>query len=294
MNFAGAMTFRYILALTVLAAIALTSDYMLVKRIRAEQGQSAEVNIAGRQRLLVQKMAFCALQIVAADKPGEREQARQELRHAMDVLNICVDGLLNGNAALNLPGNPAPEIRAIYYEPPHHLQQQLRVFTAAAEALLRDEVATWTQSNAHLHYLVDNTARLLQPLDLVVSLYQREGEQAIVELQRLERTMLAITMGVLVLMALFIFRPMVERIREHLQERELAAQERERLIAELRDALARVKTLRGLIPICAECKKIRDDRGYWNLLEDYLGRHSDADFTHGFCPDCQRRFEEDG
>jgi hypothetical protein len=47
-----------------------------------------------------------------------------------------------------------------------------------------------------------------------------------------------------------------------------------------------VKQLSGLLPICASCKKIRDDRGYWNQLEHYISDHSEADFTHGICPDC--------
>lgn len=54
----------------------------------------------------------------------------------------------------------------------------------------------------------------------------------------------------------------------------------------LREALARVKTLGGLIPICAGCKKIRDDKGYWNQIESYISQHSDALFSHGYCPDC--------
>lgn len=55
---------------------------------------------------------------------------------------------------------------------------------------------------------------------------------------------------------------------------------------ELKDALANVKTLKGLLPICASCKKIRDDKGYWNRLEEYIHERTDADFTHGVCPDC--------
>jgi PAS domain S-box-containing protein len=63
-------------------------------------------------------------------------------------------------------------------------------------------------------------------------------------------------------------------------------QERERLIVELQEALAEVRTLSGLLPICAQCKKIRDDRGYWNQIEVYLRDHTDANFSHGVCPDC--------
>ncbi|MCB9727827.1 MAG: hypothetical protein H6746_04975 [Deltaproteobacteria bacterium] len=61
------------------------------------------------------------------------------------------------------------------------------------------------------------------------------------------------------------------------------------LITELRDALAEVRTLRGLVPICAWCKKIRDDAGYWKSVESFIEAHTEAEFTHGMCPDCHER-----
>lgn len=64
------------------------------------------------------------------------------------------------------------------------------------------------------------------------------------------------------------------------------------VIEELRKAMDEIKTLRGLIPICAWCKKIRDDRGYWDQLEVYLSKHSEAIFSHGLCPDCSRAERE--
>ncbi|MCP4686958.1 MAG: hypothetical protein GY859_02850 [Desulfobacterales bacterium] len=60
----------------------------------------------------------------------------------------------------------------------------------------------------------------------------------------------------------------------------------EKLIAELKKSMAEVKTLSGLLPICASCKKIRDDKGYWNQIEDYLWSKSRVEFSHGICPDC--------
>jgi len=62
-----------------------------------------------------------------------------------------------------------------------------------------------------------------------------------------------------------------------------------RLLNELRAALEKVRLLSGLIPICSVCKKIRDDRGYWNQLEHYLKTHSEAEFTHSICPDCAKK-----
>ena len=67
-----------------------------------------------------------------------------------------------------------------------------------------------------------------------------------------------------------------------------AAEERERMIDQLKEALANVKTLRGLIPICASCKKIRDDKGYWRQVEVYVRDRSEAEFSHGVCPDCMK------
>ena len=69
-------------------------------------------------------------------------------------------------------------------------------------------------------------------------------------------------------------------------ERKQMELEREALIAQLTAALADVKTLSGLLPICSSCKKIRDDTGYWRTLERYLSDHSEAQFSHGLCDDC--------
>lgn len=77
------------------------------------------------------------------------------------------------------------------------------------------------------------------------------------------------------------------------RKRKEAEAERERLILELTEALAKVKTLTGLLPICSSCKNIRDDNGYWNRLEVYLQQHSEATLTHGICPDCAHRLYPD-
>jgi PleD family two-component response regulator len=78
----------------------------------------------------------------------------------------------------------------------------------------------------------------------------------------------------------------VTRAIRYAIERHQILEERKKLMQE---ALATVKTLKGLLPICATCKKIRDDKGYWNQLEAYIEAHSDAEFTHGLCPECKKR-----
>lgn len=76
-------------------------------------------------------------------------------------------------------------------------------------------------------------------------------------------------------------------------ERKKAEREREQLLAELRKALAEVKALSGLLPVCASCKSIRNDDGYWQKMEAYLREHSDVEFTHGLCPPCVEKLYPD-
>ncbi|MCJ7495060.1 MAG: PAS domain S-box protein, partial [Deltaproteobacteria bacterium] len=76
-------------------------------------------------------------------------------------------------------------------------------------------------------------------------------------------------------------------------ERKQAEEEREKLVRDLQKALSEVKTLKGIFPICASCKKIRDDKGYWNQVEVYIRDHSEAEFSHGICPDCKEKLYGD-
>ena len=79
----------------------------------------------------------------------------------------------------------------------------------------------------------------------------------------------------------------------NLDERIIAEKQREKVIEELKIALSEVKKLSGLLPICSHCKKIRDDEGYWNQIEAYITKHSDAKFSHGICQDCLKKFYPD-
>jgi hypothetical protein len=72
-------------------------------------------------------------------------------------------------------------------------------------------------------------------------------------------------------------------------ERKRALREKEMLINELREALSKVKTLGGLLPTCAGCRKIRDEDGEWHDMESYISAHSEAGFSHGLCPACAER-----
>lgn len=76
---------------------------------------------------------------------------------------------------------------------------------------------------------------------------------------------------------------------QDITEMKMREQEREKLISDLQEALKRIKNLSGLIPICANCKRIRDDRGYWRRIEKYIEERSEAEFTHSLCPECEEK-----
>ncbi len=79
---------------------------------------------------------------------------------------------------------------------------------------------------------------------------------------------------------------MLARAIRYSIERKRLLLEKDRLISQLKEALQNIKTLSGLLPICAVCKQIRDDRGYWQQVESYVQQHSNAVFTHSICPKC--------
>jgi len=97
----------------------------------------------------------------------------------------------------------------------------------------------------------------------------------------------ALILSVIVFPALYflVFKP----LRMHVDFRRKAETDKDRLILDLRKALEEVKTLKGFIPICSSCHKIRDDEGFWQRLELYISAHSDAQFSHGICPDCRKK-----
>ncbi len=106
-----------------------------------------------------------------------------------------------------------------------------------------------------------------------------------------------LVISILMMAGISLIRPVFEALassREDLrtmnEELSKLSGEQKTLIARLQEALANVKTLKGLLPICASCKKVRDDKGYWHQVEVYVRDRSDAEFSHGICPECAEKY----
>lgn len=118
------------------------------------------------------------------------------------------------------------------------------------------------------HFL---TAERMQIIDMLISSFETAVTHKL-EVDRVNRQLTQLN----------------DQLVQEVAERKKSEQEKERLIGELQQALAEVKKLSGLLPICASCKRIRDDQGYWRQIEGYISAHSEADFSHGICPKCAK------
>jgi len=133
------------------------------------------------------------------------------------------------------------------------------------------------------------TLRRIEPLVLLLSGDRANPPGLFYETAGLALSGLMVA-GIYLIKPLFVsIQHSEDALRDANAKLSLISQEQLILIAELQEALANNKTLKGMLPICASCKNIRDDRGYWNQIEAYVAEHSDAEFTHGICPDCIKK-----
>jgi len=217
--FIKTITLSYLLATGLLAALAVGSYTVLHELTNAEATSAAQVNVSGRQRMLSQRIAMMGNRLIEfsehSSQPDLTEMARRGILDATLLMEQSHQGLIQGDPSINLPTNPSAEVHALYFDGPKSLDMQVRQYVAEARALARAPMAELTHTNAHIRYI--NAAAvgdLLNSLDAVVRQYQKESEADIAGLQRLQRAIMGLTLAVLLLLVLFIFRPMIRRIRQ--------------------------------------------------------------------------------
>ncbi|MEO5337349.1 MAG: ATP-binding protein [Magnetospirillum sp. WYHS-4] len=211
------MTRRYVLALTVIAVLA-SLAYGSFEMVIAEEATSgAVVNISGRQRMLSQRTAFFVRTMLDAEDAAEYGLAAAKLRQAANLLELSHKGLIEGSDVLGLPSGMSETVRAMYFEGPESLDGMMRDYIAALRAIQkapREALhSNWPEVR---HVLAVAPGPLLDALDMMVWQYQREGEETVLRLRRLEATVLGLTLLALTLEVLLIFRPMVGHVRDQI------------------------------------------------------------------------------
>ncbi len=214
------MTVRYVLALGLVAALSMAAWLALRQAIMAQETAAAIINFSGQRRYLSQRAALACLQRTVSSDESVRARAGNEALVTAIRLERAHDGLIYGNAELRLPGAPSPQVKALYFAGDDPLDPLVRDFLARVRSIATSDAIAL--DDADLRWVLEVAdGRLLTLLDRLVSVYQAESEAEIDRLQRTENMVLAATLIALVLEALLIFRPMVQRV----------AVERSRLIA---------------------------------------------------------------
>lgn len=213
LSIARALTWRYAIALTLVAMPSTAAWISLDLVISEQKSTAAVVNVSGRQRMLSQRTALFS-NLLADARRTERPAIRAKLQEAIDLMDRSHRGLTQGDAAMGLPGTMSSDVHAMYFDGPEALDTQVRTYIAAVRELLALDNAALRHDTPQLRYITATApTTLVTTLDRMVKQYQLEGERSVSRLQKAETLFWAITLLLLVLEAILIFHPFTRHVR---------------------------------------------------------------------------------
>jgi diguanylate cyclase (GGDEF)-like protein/PAS domain S-box-containing protein len=210
---AKALTMRYVVALVLVALLSTGAWVSLYLVIDAQESSAALVNISGRQRMLSQRTALYATLLARADTQNA-PTLQERLAASVELMARSHQGLTEGNPDMGLPATLSPTVRALYFSEPLALDAHVRSYLNLLEQWLTLPPGQWEPEHPLLQRITAvATGDLLNRLDHAVGQYQREGEQAVAQLHRIETGLWLATLLLLLLEAGLIFRPFTRHIK---------------------------------------------------------------------------------
>lgn len=286
------LTRRYLFALGIIAVLALLAYGAARSLVLSRQVTSAFINVSGRQGMLAQRIGRFALQYATNDNAEMRDEARDELLLLIDIYEESHLSLTEGGVApryqsfeaFYIPPIMPESVRRHFFDEPAKLDEQARSFIDAVERLLNDNPANLELDNVHLEEIVGESGeQLLLSQNELVELYQIEVETAVIRFGQFQLALLLLMLLALALVALFIFRPTVEQIRDqtntltnaneqlNAQNEELLLQTRDLTLAsEVGQSVSELKDLDILLANAVEMVRARFQLYYVQL---YLVDH---------------------
>ncbi len=282
---------RYLVGLGTVALFILLAQIKVQYSIMQQSQDSRVVNIAGRQRMLSQRLAKVVLAIQQTESERAQSQYVAEMREAISLFELSHNGLRHGSSKLDIPPTLEKSILEKYTAIEPHFEAILGAAKRFVDASVDKEPIVFDSEllGQVAGEILGHEGPFLVGMDSIVFAHDSSARLKVTRLKYTEVVLLILALTVLVAVGFLVFEPSVRIIRDQFTEISRVAALRRQLIEELESAFATVKQLHGLLPICASCKNIRNDEGYWTQLEIYVEEHSDAQFTHSVCPDCLER-----
>ncbi len=212
-NLSTGLTLRYGIALALIATLVTASYISLRVAISEQESTAAIVNVSGRQRMLSQRILLCSMALMSANQPDSRQPYRRCLSDAVELMARSHQDLISGSETLGLPNTLSEVVRGQYFQPPYDVDLNVLRYLDKARSLLALPPQLYSQDHPLLIAMLDiGTGELLVSLDRLVKQYQREGEQAIARISKIETLVWLLALSLLVLEVLLIFRPMVREV----------------------------------------------------------------------------------
>ncbi len=204
---------KYILALSIIACLVILSQLAIQFSINKNEDDSRVINIAGRQRMLSQRISKCAFGILLTDDPIIRYHYVADMMKSIELWETSQKGLQYGNAEIGLPGNNSDKVKMLFAE----IEHKKNIIIKAANnviALTVERPVDYELLKENIQIISYNGDYFLEGMDKIVSQYDREAKGHIELVERIEICLMAITLFILVMEAVFIFKPFEKQVRE--------------------------------------------------------------------------------
>ena len=211
-TFTSSITARYRIALGLIAILSCLSYLSLNFAIKEEENSSTIINLSGRQRMLSQHIVLVSNQLITTKHSAEYAEQKTNLQSAIQLMKEGHGTLILGHEKSDTSAELSPEMKAIYFSTPHEVNKRINNFLMHATAFNNETAISQTRSNSHYQALSKSASDILKSLDAAVAQYELESKRKVAQILIIERTVLGITLLVLLLEALFIFRPIVLRL----------------------------------------------------------------------------------
>lgn len=208
----------YVVALSAVACSLLVGQLLIQRHLNTQRTDSHVINVAGRQRMLSQRICLLALSLAPNQQEGKRRMILEEFRSALSLWKLSHNGLLGGNDSLRLPGKNSEKVQEMFNDISPSFETIYANGTEIVFALQRDPLTEVDALQPGIETIVSHTGRFLEGMDSIVAQYDAEAHAKVDLLSRLEYALLLISLAVIALVIIFVLRPTAKQVNKTINQ----------------------------------------------------------------------------